>query len=109
MKIIEWVGGVYKDLCSFPNNAKQEAGYQLHIVQTGENPTDWRPMQNIGQGVREIRINEDGAFRIIYIAKFEEAVYVLHAFQKKTQKTPKKDIDLAHKRYQTIVEERAKK
>ena len=105
MKLIELMGGSYKDLCSFPDNAKQEAGYQLHLVQTGDGPNDWKPMSSIGSGVNEIRINEGGAFRVIYVAKFEDAVYVLHAFQKKTQKTPKKDIDLAKDRYKTLLRE----
>lgn len=105
MKIVEWMGGAYKDLCSFPDNAKQEAGYQLHLVQMGDDPNDWKPMSSIGSGVNEIRINEGGAFRVIYVAKFEGAVYVLHAFQKKTQKTPKKDIDLAKDRYKTLLRE----
>lgn len=105
MKIIEWIGGAYKDLCSFPGNAKQEAGYQLHLVQTGDDPRNWKPMSSIGSGVNEIRINEGGAFRVIYVAKFEDTVYVLHAFQKKTQKTPQKDIDLAKDRYKTLLRE----
>ena len=98
-------GGAYKDLCSFPDNAKQEAGYQLHLVQMGDDPADWKPMASIGSGVNEIRISEGGAFRVIYVAKFEDTVYVLHAFQKKTQKTPKKDIDLAKDRYKTVIRE----
>ncbi len=102
MKIIDWIGNAYESLCKFPDSAKQEAGYQLHLVQTGEDPTDWKPMKTIGQGVKEIRINEDGAYRVIYVAKFEEAIYVLHAFPKKTQKTSKKDIDLAQERYKIV-------
>lgn len=109
MKDIEWIGRAYDDLFAFPREAKQEAGYQLHLVQTGDNPTDWKPMKGIGQGVKEIRINEGGAYRVIYVAKFENAIYVLHAFQKKTQKTAKKDIDLARERYKMIEREQVKK
>ncbi len=109
MKIIEWMGKAYQDLCNFPDDAKHEAGYQLHLVQTGDEPTDWKPMKTIGQGAKEIRINEAGAYRIIYVAKFEDAIYVLHAFPKKTQKTAKKDIDLAQERYKAIQREQVKK
>ena len=109
MKIIEWIGNAYESLCKFPDNAKKEAGYQLHLVQTGDAPSDWKPMKTIGQGVREIRIDEDGAYRIIYVAKFEDAIYVLHAFPKKTQKTAKKDIDLARERYKTLQRKQVKK
>jgi phage-related protein len=75
-------------------------------VQHGGEPDNWKPMSTIGQGVREIRIrDENGAFRVIYIAKFADAVYVLHCFQKKTQKTSKADMDLAAKRYRDLVKE----
>ena len=79
-----------------PADARREAGYQLDRVQRGLDPDDWRPMPSIGAGVREIRVRERaGAFRVIYVATFADAVYVLHAFQKKTQQTPKRDMDLA--------------
>lgn len=107
MKKLEWIGSSYKDLCSFPEDAKDTAGYQLHLLQIGEQPTDWKPMITIGNGVQEIRIREDsGAFRVIYVAKFDEAVYVLHAFQKKTQKTTQHDIELARERFKTMIKER---
>ncbi len=78
-------------------------GFQIDQVQQGHDPDDWKPMSSIGQGVREIRIRDKaGAFRIIYIAKVAEAVYVLHCFQKKTQKAAKSDLDLARKRYQDL-------
>ena len=87
-KPIFWVGTSYKDLLGFPDKAKREAGYQLHRVQNGLNPENWKPFQTVGAGVQEIRISEDGnAFRIMYVAKFSEKIYVLHSFQKKSQKT----------------------
>lgn len=91
-------------LQNFPTTARREAGYQLDRVQRGYDPKDWKPMSTIGQGVREIRINEQGQYRIIYIAKFEEAIYVLHAFQKKTQKTNKHDIEIAKGALQQVKE-----
>jgi phage-related protein len=107
IKDIVFVGRSLESLKRFPQEAKRESGYQLDKVQQGEAPTDWKPMQSIGTGVREIRIREDsGAYRIIYIAKFEEAVYVLHAFQKKTQKTAKADIETAKRALKTVIEER---
>ncbi|OGA42400.1 MAG: hypothetical protein A3G24_22140, partial [Betaproteobacteria bacterium RIFCSPLOWO2_12_FULL_62_13] len=82
------------------------AGYQLEKVQAGREPADWKPMPSIGVGVNEIRVREGGAFRVIYVAKFSEAVYVLHAFQKKSRKTAKPDIELARKRFRTLIQER---
>ncbi|VAW67501.1 Phage-related protein [hydrothermal vent metagenome] len=105
-KSIYWVGSSYKDLLSFPVEARQEAGYQLHRVQNGLNPEDWKPFQTIGSGVKEIRINDGGnTFRIIYIAKFIEKIYVLHSFQKKSQKTSLKDIEIAKVRFNAILQE----
>lgn len=105
-KLIEFRGSALSDLRDFPILARREAGYQLDQVQQGGEPDDWKPMNTIGQGVREIRIrDESGSFRVIYVAKFADAVYVLHCFQKKTQKTSKADLDLAAKRYRDLVKE----
>ena len=88
MKPIAFLGGSLDDLRSFPSDARREAGYQLDRVQRGLDPDDWRSMPSIGAGVREIRVRERaGAFRVIYVATFADAVYVLHAFQKKTRQT----------------------
>jgi len=99
-------GTSLEDLRAFPASARREAGYQLDKLQNGEPPTDWKPMTAVGQGVQEIRIRDEaGAFRVIYVAKFADAVYVLHCFQKKTQTTSKADLDLAEKRYRDLVKE----
>jgi phage-related protein len=82
------------------------AGFELWQVQNGDDPSDSKPMPSVGVGVAEIRIRIDGAFRILYLAKLPEAVYVLHAFQKKTPKTSKPDIDLAKQRYRDLMGER---
>lgn len=103
---MHWRGSSYKDLLSFPEQARREAGYQLGFVQLGLNASDWKPMPSIGPGVREIRIHAEGEFRVIHIVKYEEAVYVLHAFRKKTQKTSKQDIDLAKVRLRELEQER---
>jgi|SRR5271165_2725401 len=105
-KPLSFRGSTLDDLRAFPATARREAGYQLDKVQTGFDPTDWKPMNTVGQGVREIRVRDkDGAFRVIYVAKFESAVYVLHCFQKKTQATSKADLDLAESRYRELVKE----
>ena len=90
-------------LREFPKIARRAAGYQLDRVQRGLEPDDWKPMPAIGHGVRELRIRERaGAFRVIYLARLADRVAVLHAFQKKTQRTGKRDLDLAAKRYREL-------
>lgn len=106
LKSVEFRGSSLDDLRAFPLAARREAGHQLDQVQNGQEPDDWKPMNTVGQGVKEIRIRDAaGAFRVIYIAKFAGAVYVLHAFQKKTEKTSKTDLDLAVKRYRDLLKE----
>jgi phage-related protein len=95
MKAIRFCGRSLEVICHFPAAAKRETGYQLDRVQHELEPIDWKPMPAIGSGVREIRIMHKGQYRVIYVTKFADAIYVLHAFQKKTQKTRKQDIDAA--------------
>ncbi|MCC4589521.1 type II toxin-antitoxin system RelE/ParE family toxin [Xanthomonas campestris pv. cannae] len=100
IKPIEFLGDSLRNLRDFPDDAKREAGYQLDRVQHGLQPDDFKPMPTIGQGVEEIRIRDNnGAYRVIYTARLADAIYVLHAFQKKTQTTSKQDIDLAKQRF----------
>ncbi len=107
MKPIEWLGTSRADVRGFPDEARIAAGWQLDLVQRGDDPDNWKPMQSVGPGVREIRIRDaSGAFRIIYLAKVEDRVLVLHAFQKKTQATARRDIDLAAQRLQRWRAER---
>ena len=106
MKPVAWLGDSLVRLRGFPAECMREAGYQLGKVQTGREPSDWKPMPSIGLGVNELRIRIGGAFRVIYVAKFEEAVYVLHAFQKKSQRTGRLDIELAKRRYSNLLNER---
>ena len=94
-KPIFGVGTSYNNLLEFPATTRQDAGYQLQRIQNGLDPEHWKPFQNIGAGVREIRISDDGnAFRVMYVTKFAEKIYVLHSFQKKTQKTALKILTL---------------
>lgn len=105
-KPVEFRGNSLDDLRAFPLSARREAGHQLDQVQNGQEPDDWKPMNTVGQGVKEIRIRDAaGAFRVIYVAKFADAVYVLHCFKKKTEKTSKVDLDLAAKRYRDLLKE----
>lgn len=100
MKPLTFLGDSIKRLRDFPSSARQRAGYQLERVQLGEQPDDFKPMPAIGKGVEELRIwDETGAYRVIYTARLAEAVYVLNAFEKKTQATLRRDIELAKKRY----------
>jgi phage-related protein len=103
MKPVVWMGSSRDDLRSFPDEARRDAGYSLRLVQRGENPSDWKPMPTVGASVCEIRVHEDsGEFRVMYLATRPEGVYVLHCFQKKTQKTSQRDLDLASRRFRAI-------
>lgn len=104
MKPLKFVGSSLNDLRDFPEEARRIAGFELRAIQDGFKPRDWKSVQSVGQGVKEIRIHVRGEWRVIYVAKIRDAVYVLHAFQKKTQKTSQRDIDLARKRYKQIGE-----
>ena len=106
MKDIEFLGTSLEDVRSFPDDIKQDTGYQLHKVQIGDMPDNYKPMSIIGGSVVEIRLKDsNGIYRVIYTAKFADTVYVLHAFTKKTQKTPQSDIDLAKSRLKSLVQE----
>ncbi len=109
-KPIRRVGSAYDDLLAFPREARKEAGFQFGKVQAGLEPTDWKPFDDLGAGTREIRIRDaSGIYRVIYVARFEEAVYVLHCFQKKTQATSKHDKGVAETRYRAMVAARRAK
>lgn len=97
---IEWRDSALEDLKQFPLEAVKYFGYELDLVQQGHEPTDFKAMKNLGSGVMELRKKmPDGAFRVAYVAKFERAVFVLHAFQKKTEKTAPRDLSLIKQRY----------
>jgi phage-related protein len=103
MKQVIWMGTSREDLRAFPGEARREVGYQLEHVQEGVDPDDWKPLSVVASGVREIRVRESaGAFRCIYLATRPEGIYILHCFQKKTQKTSQRDLDLAQRRFKSI-------
>lgn len=103
MKELRFVATSLDDLSKFPTEAKRAAGFELWQVQNGLDPSDWKPIRSVGLGVREIRIHVGGAWRVLYVAKFAEAVYVLHAFGKKSQRTARSDLELAARRYTEIA------
>ena len=103
-KALEFLGTSLKDLKAFSRDARREAGYQLDSVQDGFEPVDWKPFRSVGPGVREIRIaGREGAYRVMYVATFAEVVYVLHCFEKRTQKTEVKDVRLAKGRFDELT------
>jgi phage-related protein len=103
LKPVAFHGDSLERLRDFPEDARRQAGHELYLVQTGADPTDWKPMPTIGLGVREIRLREaSGAYRVIYIASLPDAVHVLHAFQKKARKTRQRDLDIAADRLRQL-------
>jgi phage-related protein len=109
-KPLEWIGRARDELDGFPRDARHRAGFNLRKVQKGEAPEEWKPMESIGPGACEIRIrtHQGGTVqhRVVYVAKFQEAVYVLHAFQKTTQATSQHNVDVARARYAQMLRER---
>ena len=101
-KPLMWLGSSRRDLRAFPALARRLAGFQLRRVQQGLEPDDWKPMQTVGPGVREIRIHIAGAHRVFYVAKQAEAIYVLHAFEKKTRKTSSQDLEIGRHRFRAL-------
>jgi len=102
-KTLRWVGSSLNDLRAFPVEVRRDAGYQLYRVQQGLTPSDWKPMASVGRGVHEIRLRSRQEHRVFYVARFKEAVYVLHAFEKKTQKTRQADIEIGRQRLAAVL------
>ena len=103
LKRVIFRGDSLERVKDFSEEARREVGYELYRVQTGRDPGDWKPMPTIGVGVREIRIHDaSGAYRVIYIAALPDTIHVLHAFQKKTQKTARRDLELAAARLREL-------
>ena len=109
VKPIVWLGSARADVRRFPAEARRVAGFQLWKVQSGLTPDDWRAMVSVGAGVREIRVRTGVEHRILYVARFAEGIYVLHAFEKKTQTTSKRDLAVARRRFSALAEQRASK
>ena len=106
MKPIQWLGSSRADVRAFPADARRVAGFQLHLVQLGHEPNDWKPFRGVGPGVREIRVHTGLERRVVYVANFADAVYVLHACAKKSAKTPQREVDVARARFHSLLAER---
>jgi phage-related protein len=106
MKPLFWAGSTLQDLRAFPEDARRLAGHELDVLQHGLEPSDWKVMASVGPGVYELRVRTAVEHRVFYVAKFAEGVYVLHAFQKKTQQTSQRDLELARERYREVLRQR---
>jgi phage-related protein len=102
-KAILWVASSLNDLRAFPEDARRVAGFELRRVQQGLQPTDWKPMASVGAGVEEIRVRTGLEHRVFYVARFEEGVYVLHAFEKRSRKTPAREVEVARARLRAVL------
>jgi phage-related protein len=102
-KPLIWLASSRTDVRAFPPNVRRVVGFQLRRVQRGLEPNDWKPMPGVGPGVQEIRVHTEGEHRVLYIAKFAEGIYVLHAFEKRTQKTPRRELELTRNRLRALV------
>ena len=107
-KPVIWLGDSRETIKGFPDDARRIAGFQLRRVQLGLEPIDWKPMSSVGLGVEEIRIRTGVEHRVLYVAKFAEAVYVLHAFEKRTRQAPQADLDLARRRLRALISQRTR-
>src|SRR6266481_2436087 len=108
MKLVHFLGDSLKRLRAFSKDARHDAGQQIYKVQQGQQPDDFKPMPTVGKGVEELRVwDETGTYRVIYTARLVDAVYVLHAFQKKSQATSKPDIAIAQRRYAQLMSTRS--
>ena len=110
MKPIEFLGDSRERLREFPRSVRRQAGLELDRLQRGLDPSDWKPLSTVGHGVREVRVRGDsGAYRVLYVTAFDEALYVLHCFMKKTRVTPRHALDVARDRYRTLISSRRNK
>lgn len=107
-KPLFWLGSSLDEVRAFPAQARRNIGFQLRRVQQGLQPNDWKWMPEVGTGVQEIRVHAGTEHRVFYVARFAEGVYVLHAFEKRTRKTPKRDIEQARNRYRDLLKMRRK-
>lgn len=106
MKPVVWLGTSLEAVRGWTAEAQRDTGYQLFKVQSGLDPSDWKSMPGVGSGVQEIRIHCGEEYRVIYLAKLAEAIYVLHAFEKKTRKSPQAALDIARRRLQLLLSQR---
>ena len=106
---VVWIGDSLERVRSFAPSARQRVGFELWEIQQGNAPSDWKPMITVGTGVRELRVHSERAYRVVYVATFPEAIYVLHAFEKRSRKAPKAEVDLARTRFRSLIQERERR
>lgn len=109
MKRIQWLGTSLNAVREFPVDARTLIGQELRLVQSGLMPSDFKPMATVGAGAYEIRVRSGNQYRVIYVAKFSDSIYVLHSFVKKTPKTAQPDLDMAKSRYAALLTQRKEK
>ena len=109
MKRIRWLGDTLNVVRALPAEVRNRIGTELRYVQQGDMPSDWKPMVTVEAGVQEIRIKVGNQYRVFYVVKFAESVYVLHVFYKKTRRTARQDLELGAKRYRDLLAERREK
>ncbi len=101
--LIAWEGNAKEVVSSFPEEARQNLGFQLRLLQQGQQPTDYRPMSTIGPGVFELRDQDERAwYRVIYLSRVRSVVHVLHSFEKRSRETPAKEIRTARQRFKAV-------
>jgi phage-related protein len=101
--LIAWEGDSKEVISSFPEEARQNLGFQLRLLQQGQQPTDYRPMSTVGPGVFELRDQDERAwYRVIYLSRIRDVVHVLHCFQKKSRETPVREINTARQRFKSV-------
>ena len=105
-KPLAFSGSSLDDLRAFHEAARRAAGRQLWRVQHGVEPLDWKPIAAVGSGAIEIRIHGGTEHRVFVVTKFVNAIHVMHAFEKTSQGTPRRDIEIARRRYQALLEAR---
>ena len=108
-KNIFWVGSSMRAFQAIPERARLRFSYDLERVQDGSHPSSWRPMSTVGAGVVEMRVSADGAFRLLYVAKYPEGIYVLHVFLKKSRKTSMLDHEVARARLKAVLRARGER
>ncbi|MEP7366777.1 MAG: type II toxin-antitoxin system RelE/ParE family toxin [Acidobacteriota bacterium] len=107
LKPIRWEGDSLQLVRLYPEPVRQMIGYELELLQRGIEPTDWKPMGSVGPSVNELRFHHEGEYRVLYVAKYQEAIYVLHVFQKKSRKTARTDLELAKLRWERLRRRRS--
>lgn len=108
IKPLVWVGSSRVDIQAFPEGARRALGYQLFTLQSGGTPRDWKPMTSVGPGVAELRVRAGGAYRLLFLARFKDCVYVLHVFRKKSRKTASLDLQLGRARLAAVLRTRSR-